>query len=502
MESPTSKRFLPVAAATTSFYSKLAARMIRTGLEIGAMVLLALTLAMSSAWGARDPLLQVLIRKGILTPQEASQIQKEADALEKEQEKKLEEKITATQKKVSAEVTEKVAAVEKKVEEKAADWHLPEALKGFKVGALAYVDYSVGDKPIFGRRHTGYNRFTLGRGYLNIKKEITPWLRFRYTPDLHQDSKGDWKLRQKYLYAELRPPNWGRFLTEMKLEIGLGHIAWLDFEEHVNPYRCQGTMPLERAGVFNSADLGVSLRGNFGGRLANAKKVVGSDHYDGRYGSWHIGVYNGSGYHAKEANDNKVVQYRITLRPLPDHLPGFQVSYFGLYGKGNQDFSPDWIVHEGFLSYQHPWFILILQMFATKGNQSGNWTIPPGILGHPGKSLWTRGYSVFGDVKIPVRLFHEYRCHAFFRMDWFNADQDQIIAKDAKYTKLITGMAFKIYKKNLLLLAYERTWYGGDYGISGGTGYNGTGSRVVAPATNNSNLGTDQRFQTVFQINF
>jgi hypothetical protein len=175
-------------------------------------------------------------------------------------------------------------------------------------------------------------------------------------------------------------------------------------------------------------------------------------------------------------------------------------------GAAYLQFFPDWIIHEGFLSYQHPWFTLSAQMFAAKGNQGGTWTSQPGIPGHPigqrANSLWTRGYSVFGDVKIPVRVFNEYRCHAFYRMDWFNADQDQVIAKDAKYTKLITGMAFQIYKKNLILLAYERTWYGGDYGINGGTGYNGTGSRVVAPGTNSSNLGTDQRFQTVFQISY
>jgi hypothetical protein len=103
---------------------------------------------------------------------------------------------------------------------------------------------------------------------------------------------------------------------------------------------------------------------------------------------------------------------------------------------------------------------------------------------------------------MPVKIFNEYRCHAFFRMDWFNADQEQVIAKAARYTKLITGMAFQIYKHNLLLLAYERTWYGRDYGINGGTGFNGTGSRAVTPGTNGSSLGTDQRFQTVFQISY
>ncbi len=49
-----------------------------------------------------------------------------------------------------------------------------------------------------------------------------------------------------------------------------------------------------------------------------------------------MGVYNGSGYHAAENNyQNKPVEYRVSVRPLPDILPGFQATYFGLYGKGN-----------------------------------------------------------------------------------------------------------------------------------------------------------------------
>ena len=206
-------------------------------------------------------------------------------------------------------------------------------LKGVKIGMTGYLDYSYGDAPEFNYEDTGYNEFKLTRGYLTVKKEITPWFHARVTPDAHQDSTGDWKVRLKYYYAELRPGDFG-YLTDMRSEVGLGHIPWLDFEEHINPYRCQGTMPIERAGVFNSADLGVSLRGNLGGKVACAEQRIGSDHYDGRYGTWHVGVYNGSGYHATEENNNKAVEGRLTVRPLPEALPGLQLSYFGIHGEG------------------------------------------------------------------------------------------------------------------------------------------------------------------------
>jgi hypothetical protein len=520
-----------------SLVKKKLARMVMVMVMVGIVALAGVTM-MSPAWGAGDPLLEVLIRKGVLTPEEASQIQKEARQLEKEREKQVDQKVTATEQKVTDEVDKKVAAVEKKVEKKAADWKLPEPLKGLKVGVLAYVDYSVGNQPIFfrpnptaawngstpytrTRGHVGWNDFRLTRGYLNIEKEITPWLYARYTPDIYQDTTGDWKLRQKYLYAELRPPNLGKVLTNMKSEIGMGHIPWLDFEEHINPYRCQGTMPIERAGLINSADLGVSLRGYFGGRLANAKEVIGDEHYDGRYGSWHIGVYNGSGYHAAENNENKPVEYRATVRPLPDYLPGLQASYFGLYGKGNAssatrygspfaNFYPDWIVHLGFLSYQHPWFTLTAQTYGAKGNQTGTWTTQVNMplsggwfgTGRRANSLWTRGYSIFGDVKVPVKIMNDYRLHAFYRTDWFNADSAKEIARSAKYTKLITGLAYHIYKNNMLLLVYEKTWYGRDYGAANGTGYNGTSSTVVSRLTNGAYPGDDERFQMVFQISY
>jgi hypothetical protein len=466
------------------------------GLAVAAAVLLSTVLLIKPGLAARDPLLEVLIKKGILTPEEARQVEKEASQLEKVREQQVDQKVKAAEQKVVDQVDQKLSSVEKKVEKKTADVKIPEALKGLKVGVTAYIDYSLGSIPRPHSGSNGLNKWHLGRGYLNVQKEITPWLHVRYTPDLTQDDSGDWKLRQKYLYVEFRPPNLGRFLTEMRSELGLGHIPWLDFEEHINPYRMQGTMALERAGVLNSADLGISIRGNLGGRLAEAKTKTGSDHYDGRYGSWHIGVYNGGGYHAKENNHNKPVEYRVTLRPLPDHLPGLQLSYSGIYGKGNKGYAPDWIVHLGMLSFQHPRFILTAQTFASKGNQAGNWTTDA----H--KSLWTRGYSIFGDVKLPIVLLGYERLHAFFRTDWFNADEEQVVSPSARYTKLITGLACYVYKNNFFTVGYERTWYGRDYGKDKGTGYNGTSDTVASLKTNGLNLGKDHRFQVVYQINF
>ena len=320
-----------------------------------------------------DKLLEKLIEKGIITREEADEIKEDEQKVEDQRQEKI------------------VKAIEEK------ELAIPKALKGLKVGMLAYMDYSNGDSPEFNDQESDLNEFRITRGYLTLEKEILPWFHARATVDTHQDDTGDWKMRLKYYYAELRPPDFG-FLTNMKSEIGMGHIPWLDFEEHINPYRCQGTMAVERAGTFNSADLGLSLRGYFNGKLENAKETIGDDHYDGRYGSWHLGVYNGPGYHNSEDNTNKVIEGRLTLRPLPELVPGLQLSYFGIHGEGDtKNFGkwPDYKVNLGMLSYQNPWVTMTGQYFETEGNAKGTW------VDAQGDALDTKGYSMFGKLKLP-----------------------------------------------------------------------------------------------------
>jgi hypothetical protein len=431
-------------------------------------LLLALVIGMASYGVAqaqdharRDPLIDILIKKGILTEHEAEDIQEEARTLESQRQKEMVEEIK-----------------DKELAE-------PKALKGLQLGMLAYVDYSNGQSPQPNDEKSNFNRFRLTRGYLTVKKEVLPWLHSRITIDIHQDDTGDYKERLKYLYAELRPPDFAS-LTSMKSEIGVGHIPWLDFEEHINPYRCQGTMAIERAGTFNSADAGVSLRGDLAGKLEDAQEKTGGHHYDGRYGSWHFGVYNGPGYHASEENENKVLEGRLTLRPLPDVVPGLQLTYFGIYGEGNDkdNFARDWpdyVVNLGMLSYQHPWVTLTGQYFTTDGNAKGTW------VDTTGDALCTAGYSFFGKLKLPVL---DKKLSLFGRYDHFDQDDDDAIASETDYDMYAGGLAYDIYKGNLLLLAYETTDYGRDAGKKGGV-----------PIQDNR-LGDDHKVQAVGQIKF
>ncbi len=413
-----------------------------------------------------DPLLKVLIKKGIITKEEAIEIQKEAKELEeKERLEKFEKlKVDST----------------------------PKALKDLKFRMLTYFDYSIGEHASAHGKGTSYNEFAIKRGYFRVDKKINSWLAAHLTYDIHQDDDGDWKTRLKYLYAQLKPSDFG-FLTHIKAEIGLGHIPWLDFEEHINPYRCQGTMAIERAGTFNSADLGINVRGYLGDELEDAAARTGNHHYAGRYGSWHIGVYNGSGYHSKEDNGNKVIEGRITLRPLPEILPGLQLSYFGLYGEGNRRAEtsgeyPDYQVHLGFLSYEHPRIILTGQYFTTLGNKDGKW------IDSKGNALWTEGYSIFFNLKPPVYSISNWldrKFNVFFRYDHVDRDKNNKIADDAIYDLYIGGMAIEIIHGNYFLVDYEHTEFGDDFG----------NKHKDLPKINNK-PGNERKVQFVYQLKF
>ncbi len=417
-------------------------RRARAGL--GLLTILALTAIPAggeTSQNGEDTLVEKLHDKGILTEEEYLQLKKRDDKLDK----------------------------------------VLDFLGGLEIGTLSYIDYSGGEED----DGDTYNRFTITRGYINIKKKLTPWLGFRVTPDVHLDEEGSFSLRLKYLYGEFKTPDLA-FLTDIKSEVGLGHIPWLDFEEHINPYRVQGTMFIERASTFNSADLGVSILGNIGGQIGEEYQQKVSRYYPGRWGSWHIGVYNGAGYHSEEDNNNKVPEWRISIRPLPDILPGLQGHYFGLYGEGNKealDDYPDYRVDLGMLSYQNEWIILTGQYARTTGNNKGSLVVPDTDC-----ALRAEGYSFFFNTKLPVL---DRKLNWFARYDHFDPDRkDWVTSGDDAYDLAHTGLAWRFFHEWMVILVYERVMYDENNG--------GIGEVPVL----GEDLEDDWRVQTALQIEF
>jgi len=317
-------------------------------------------------------------------------------------------------------------------------------LKGVQIGGLWYISYQQGDKYAgFPDETSSYSVFRIKRGYIDIRTELQPWLDLRITPDITQDSTGDIKVRIKYLYARFKGDG-NNIISEPYAEVGVAHMPWLDFEEHVNRFRMQDTMFMERNQLFNSADIGFLVGSNFGPELSEEFKNTVNSSYAGRYGSWQFGVFNGGGYHASERNNNKVLEGRATLRPAPDNLPGLQFSILGVYGKGNlvepkpPDMLPDYEVLAGMVSYEHEHFVLTGQWYSGEGNAAGT-AVPP-----------QNGSSYFAEI----RLTRKGNLSLIGRYDRFNTNSDN--PQSDLQQRGIVGFAWQMFKNNYWVIDYER----------------------------------------------
>jgi hypothetical protein len=427
-----------------------------------------------------DPLLKILVQNKVITLEQAQAVQAEY-AKQKAQD-------TAV---IKEDVKNQVSADMKKSGPK-----LPSALEGLRIGGLYYVSYQNGQKYLGVKDETStWSQFTLKRGYIDIQKDITPFLVARATPDVTQDATGDWKVRLKYLYGKF---HWkgNDFITNPYLEVGLSHMPWLDYEESINLYRMQDTMFLERNNIFNSADVGVMFGADFGGQMPDDYKKKVSSHYAGKYGSMQVGLYNGTGYHASEKNHNKVLEYRFSVRPLPAILPGLQVTYMGLQGKPNvaqpqpgpTSVYPDWRLNDYMVSYQHRYFTLTGQWADGKNNQGGSavWTYGPDL----GDSLRWKGYSYFGEFRFPFSGSQDGKWSLIARYDRFDPNRDEPNAAEKKdiQKRTIFGAAWQFAKGNYLLADYEtlqhsKAWSG-------------------QPAGQFEHIPDEKRFQLTLQMKF
>ena len=393
----------------------------------------------SKAEDITDPILKKLVEKGILTQQEAVGIMKDMDKEKAEKDKKAEEQV---EKKIEQKVVAAPAAENKDLEK------VVKALKGFKFGGLWYLSYQNGEgADVGGSAGDGVDRskFAVKRGYLTVQKEFFPWFSARITTDVTtvkdatSNLDGSLAVRIKYLYAQFNAPDIA-FLTKPNVEVGVVHMPWLDYEEHVNYYRLQDTMFLERNGIFNSADIGVTFAGLFDGFVNEDYQKSVNSAYPGRYGSVQAGIYNGGGYAAGENNKNKVLEGRLTVRPLPDIIPGLQFTYFGLTGKGNASKELDWTTNLAFASFEHEYVVLTGQYFWGKGNQKGS------------DENDRDGYSVFAELK-PHKQFS-----IIGRYDHFDPNTDKSDDENSRY---IAGVAYHIDKQhnNMVLLDYDTVKY-------------------------------------------
>jgi len=287
------------------------------------------------------------------------------------------------------------------------------------------------------------NDFLLKRGYLTIEKKFSKNFSGRITQDISVDKEGDGlgdiELRLKYGYLRFKSDDFFIF-TNPYVEFGLVHRPWIDFEQKINRYRVQGSMFLDRNDILSSADYGITITTLFGGEISdNFKKNVSKD-YPGKYGSLTVGIYNGGGYHAIETNQNKVFEGRLSLRPLPDIIPGFQLNYAKVFGKGNIEASPDFKLDIGGVSYENKFLTLLGYYIKGTGDQSGD------LFDTYSYNVETEGFSTFCELKlqcITTSLFGRY-------------EQFESVGKQAR---TILGIAYHFLGKNKVLIDYDFNTY-------------------------------------------
>jgi hypothetical protein len=338
------------------------------------------------------------------------------------------------------------------------------------LSGLFYLTYQDGE--LDGER---YSRFFVTRAYFTAEADILPFLSGRVTFDTAQDlegqGRGDMEVRLKYAFAKFRWKDRG-LLNDPNLEAGIVHMVWLDFEEHVNLYRMRGPMYMERSGIFNSADFGLTLASGLGADMDEAFRSLAGNKYGTRNGSFAVGIYNGSGYHGDERNVNKTVEGRLTWRPLPDSLKGLQFSGLIISGEGNAledgGSPPDWKTYNCFLSYQSNRGTITAQYAWGEGNQRGDWVEPD----DPSQAIPYSGYSFFVEGKLGAR--QQWRLIANY--DWFDRVSDA--DDDFSFRYLSAAVGYDLGRSNILMLDFDRRDW------------------------RDPQLPTDQRVQAVMQLTF
>lgn len=193
-----------------------------------------------------------------------------------------------------------------------------------KIGVTLFADYTVTQEPKIkdaGGNEITLSAFQIGRSYINVTGNISKHIAFRITPDIARETgvgsslSGSYTFRLKFAYAQW---NLDDLLAKgSSARFGMQPTPWVEFIDSVYRYRFQGPTFEDREGFLPSADVGASFRYAL----------------PGDYGDIQAGAFNGDTFARVELNDQKSIQVRGTLRPLPSHavLRGLRVT--GFYDK-------------------------------------------------------------------------------------------------------------------------------------------------------------------------
>jgi hypothetical protein len=302
----------------------------------------------------------------------------------------------------------------------AAGYTPPDDTPSVKVGGVIFTDFTYQDEPTV--KDADGNSihptpFNVARAYVNVTGNISHLVSFRITPDVSRETgtgsslAGSLNYRLKYAYGQV---SFDDFATKGGFaRIGVQQTPYIDYMESLYRYRFQGTTFSEREGFLTSSDFGLATR------------LV----FPGNYGDIHVGVYNGDGYSRAEANDQKALQVRASLRPMPlggNLWKGLRFAVF---------YDADRYVKSGernrFIAnstYEHKWVNIGVEYLTAKDQTSVK---TPEVK--------AEGYSLFVLPRFkPVGVEGKAGLEGLFRYDTMKPSK----SVDAKRHRTIVGLAY------------------------------------------------------------
>ena len=305
-----------------------------------------------------------------------------------------------------------------------------------RVGATLFADYTYTFSPEAKEadgRAFHPNAFNVVRSYINVTGNLSRVIAFRFTPDIAQETgtgsslSGSLTFRVKYAYLQANldrwatPGTWARF--------GMQPTAFVNFSEDLYRYRFQGPIFVDREGFLSSSDAGAAVHYNL----------------PSNYGDIHVGLYNGESYRRLEANDQKALQVRGTVRPFAKGIPalsGFRLTGFYHGDHYTQDAERTRAI--GSVTFEHKYLNAAFDYL----NASDQTSRAAAVVDASGYSVWATPKSTNG-------------WEGLFRFDRLIPNE----ARDESKERTLVGVAYWVRLpgsgSTAFLVDYERVVYDG-----------------------------------------
>jgi hypothetical protein len=308
----------------------------------------------------------------------------------------------------------------------ALDYTAPDDTPSVRVGGTLFGDYSYTLAPetidADGHRYNA-NGFNISRAYLNVAGQLNHLLAFRITPDVVRETgsgsslNGRMSVYLKYGYVQLNLDDWLWRGTHVRA--GMIQTPYVEFEESIYRYRFQGSVFADREGYLPSSDYGISFR---------TQLPKG-------YGEAVGGLYNGEGFARFEANDQKAVQVRGTVRPFPnaDAARGLRLTVF--YDADHYTGNAERRRAIGLASFEHR-FVNLGAQYLDASDRSSRSAAPVDSTGY---SFWITPRAPLGAVPVaPPAGVVRASLEGLFRFDRRRPDR----ANDSVKDRWIVGVAY------------------------------------------------------------